>query len=65
MALDEPSNLDKVEELNGIRFVVANELYEEYKGFTIESVKRDDQMLFRITPDIQNSSSCGGCTSCS
>lgn len=65
MALDEPSNTDKVEKIEDIQFVIANDLCNEYRGFTIESVKQDDQILFRITPAIQPQSSCGGCTSCS
>lgn len=64
MALDEPSNMDKAEKIEDIQFVVANDLCNIYQGFTIESVKRDDQILFRITPTVQQSS-CGGCSSCS
>lgn len=63
MALDEPSNLDKVEKIEDIQFVVANDLCNLYQGFTVESVKKDSQILFRITPAVQESS-CGGCSSC-
>jgi Fe-S cluster assembly iron-binding protein IscA len=64
MALDEPSDMDKVEKVEDIQFVVDNDLCNIYQGFTIESVKQDDQILFRITPAVQQSS-CGSCSSCS
>lgn len=64
MALDEPADDDKVQEIDGISFVVDNDLYELYKGFTIESVKQGAQTGFRIIPDVQTESK-SGCSSCS
>jgi hypothetical protein len=64
MALDGPSEQDQVEKIEGIEFVVDNDLVKLYQSFTVESVKTDDQILFRIIPAVQDESSCGGCTSC-
>jgi len=50
LALDEPAHNDKIEEIEGLKFLVDNNLYDMYKNFTIEAVKQGTQTLFKIVP---------------
>ena len=64
LVLDEPGADDKVEEHEGLQFIVKNELYESYGPFTLETIKRDSQTFLQLGAARQPESS-GGCDSCS
>lgn len=65
LVLDEPGESDQVQVIDGIQFVVMQPLIDMYQGFTVESVKRGDQTLFRIIPKVaQDMGGCSSCTSC-
>jgi Fe-S cluster assembly iron-binding protein IscA len=63
LALDEPTERDVVEEIDGLKFLVDQALQEQYSGFTIESMNYGQRMGFHITPLMDNTD--GGCSSCS
>jgi Fe-S cluster assembly iron-binding protein IscA len=64
LVLDEPAKDDKVEEHDGLHFVVEDNLLEMSKGFTISSSQQDGQTYFKILPEKEAADS-GGCSSCS
>jgi Fe-S cluster assembly iron-binding protein IscA len=63
LVLDEPAKKDKVEEHDGLHFVVEENLYEMTKGFSISSLQQDGQTYFKILPEKEAEGS-GGCSSC-
>ena len=65
LVLDEPAKDDKVEEHNGLHFVVENNLLEMSKGFTISSFKEADQTYFSVLPEKPAVDSGDGCSTCS
>ena len=64
LVLDEPAKNDKVEEHDGLHFVVEDNLLEMSKGFTISSLQQDGQTYFKILPEKEAADSGGGCSSC-
>ena len=64
LVLDESGADDKVEEHEGLQFIVKNELLESYGQFTLETIKRDSQTYLQLKAARQPESS-GGCDSCS
>lgn len=65
LVLDEPGDSDQVQVIDGIQFVIQQPLIDMFEGFTLESVKRDEQTLFRVIPKVdQDSGGCSSCTSC-
>ena len=59
---DEPGDLDQVQVINGIQFIVSQSLIDTNQGFTLESVKHGDRTMFRIIPWVEEAG--GGCSSC-
>ena len=51
LVLDEPAENDKVEEHDGLHFVVEDNLFEMSKGFTISSFQQKGQNYFKILPE--------------
>lgn len=62
MALDESTENDLVQEVEGLQFIVSKMIHQIYQGFTIESVKAGSQTMLRITPSVPDEG--GGCSSC-
>lgn len=62
LVLDEPGDLDQVQVINGIQFIVSQSLIDTNQGFTLESVKHGDLTMFRIIPWVEEAG--GGCSSC-
>jgi len=65
LVLDEPGDLDHVEVIDGLQFIVKQSLLDIYQGFTLESVNYGDRVMFRILPLAeQDGGGCSSCTSC-
>ncbi|MDD4801576.1 MAG: hypothetical protein PHF24_01355 [Syntrophomonas sp.] len=67
LVLDEPAKNDKVEEHDGLHFVIDNNLLEMSQGFTISSIQQGGQTYFNIIPEKESASDagCSSCNSCS
>ena len=63
LALDESADTDHVQEIDGLKFVVSQNLYKIYQGFALESVKSGNRTMFRLTPRVPDTDG-GGCSSC-
>lgn len=64
LVLDEPVKTDKVEEHDGLHFIVDDALLEMSKGFTVSSFKEQDQTFFKVLPEKEPADT-GGCSTCS
>ncbi|HWP97359.1 MAG TPA: hypothetical protein VN426_10980 [Syntrophomonadaceae bacterium] len=66
LVLDEPVEGDKVEEHEGLQFVVESGLYDSLGPFTLTSIRRGKQLFFQIDAAKQSgeSAGCDSCTSC-
>lgn len=66
LALDWAMSTDRVEEHGTLQFIVSDELYAEFKGFTIISIEVDGEVFLQIR-HYKAANDCGssGCSSCS
>lgn len=64
LVLDEPDANDKVEEHEGLNFIIKNVLVEDYGPFKVETIKEGSQTYLQLIPSRQPEST-GGCDSCS
>lgn len=64
LVLDEPAADDKVEEHDGLKFVVENELYDRFGPFILTSIKQGEQTFLQLRAEKQPANG-GGCDSCS
>lgn len=64
LVLDEPADGDRVEEHDGLHFVVKESLYQISQGFSINTEKRGGQTYLSILPNSESADG-GNCTSCS
>lgn len=64
LVLDEPAHGDKVEELDGLKFVISDSLYKMSQGFKIKTEQKWGQTYISIRPN-QVDSSGGDCNTCS
>lgn len=63
LVLDEPVESDKVEEHEGLNFIVEDKIYDEFGPFTLVSKKQGTDVYLEITPAKQPEQG-GGCTAC-
>ena len=63
LVLDEPVDSDRVEEHDGLYFVVDEAVYEMSQGFRINTEKREGQTYFSILPNMKSADG-GDCSSC-
>lgn len=68
LKLDRALSTDKVEEHGTLQFIISEELYTEYGGFTIISIEVEGEVFLQIRPykvsnDCKNSA-CSSCSSC-
>ncbi|NLO20994.1 MAG: hypothetical protein GX119_03205 [Syntrophomonadaceae bacterium] len=64
LVLDGPAEGDRVEEHDGIKFVVENSLFEQFGPFILSSFKSGSQVFLQLKAEKQAPVS-GGCDSCS
>jgi Fe-S cluster assembly iron-binding protein IscA len=65
LQLDRVLESDKVEDHEGIQFIISQELYLAFGGFSIVSVDIEGEIYLQIRP-YRETSKCGsGCSSCS
>lgn len=62
LVLDGPKDDDVKEKIDGLTFVVEEDLVNLFGGFTIKSFRSGDMIRLMITPDKQIEG--GGCSSC-
>jgi len=63
LVLDEPAEGDKVEEHQGIKFTVDNDIYDKYGPFLLTSIRHGEQVFLQLRGEKQLDG--GGCDSCS
>lgn len=63
LVLDEPVQGDKIEEHDGLKFVVENTVYDNYGPFILTSVRQGPQVYLQLKGEKQSETS-GGCDSC-
>ncbi len=66
LKLDRVMSTDKVEKHGNLEFIVSEELYKEFRGFTIISIELEGEVYLQIRP-YKNTNDCGSsaCSSCS
>lgn len=64
LVLDGPAEGDRVEEHDGLNFVVESGLFEQFGPFILSSFKSGSQVFLQLKGEKQASFS-GGCDSCS
>lgn len=64
LVLDEPAESDKVEEHEGLNFVIENKIYDDFGPFTLSSTKQGSQVYLQLKA-AQQPEPGGGCDSCS
>ncbi|WP_073092663.1 hypothetical protein [Thermosyntropha lipolytica] len=62
LVLDGPKDDDVQEKIDGLTFIVEQDLVNLFGGFTIKSFRSGDMIRLMITPDKQIEG--GGCSSC-
>ncbi len=64
LVLDGPGEGDRVEEHDGLKFVVENGLYDQFGPFILSSFKSGSQVFLQLRAEKQAPMG-GGCDSCS
>ena len=66
IALDQPSELDNIYELDGLKYAIEKDLDQELGDVFVSIIQEGDQDYFNITTTnpVPFEMGCGGCTSC-
>ncbi len=64
LVLDGPAEGDQVEEHDGIRFAVENDIFNQFGPFVLTSIRSGPQVFLQLKGEKQPAFS-GGCDSCS